>query len=155
MRVAAALLAAAALAQDAAAQGVAFVTEGAVRHACGGAGVEERQALAALEAEANLKLLFVTQKRGGYLADVEVTIADRAGTVLLRTLAPGPVCVLRLAEGRYRVSAAQGGVTRAAAAHVRGEPGRPPSVVFAFPAEPWDGIWASREEKALARARQH
>lgn len=151
MRAAAALVLAA-VAQGAAAQGVALLTEGAVRYACGGAGVEERQALKALEGEANLKLLFVTQKRGGFLADAEVTVADAAGKVHLRTVAPGPICVLRLPEGRYRVSASLGGVTRTAAANVTAQAGKPQSLVFTFPGEKWDGIWASDEEKAGARS---
>lgn len=151
MRAALALVLAGA-AQAAAAQGLAWTSEGAVRYACGGAGVEERQALRALEGEANLKLLFVTQKRGGFLADAEVTVADAAGKAILRTVAPGPVCVLRLAEGRYRVSAALGGVTRTAAANVPAQAGKPQSLVFTFPGEKWDGIWASDEEKAGARS---
>lgn len=151
MRAAAALILAAA-AQGAAAQGMVFTTEGAVRYACGGAGVEERQALKALEAEANLKLLFVTQKRGGFLADAEVTVTDSAGKAVLRTVAPGPVCVLRLPEGRYRVSAALGGLTRTATANVPAQAGKPQSLVFTFPGEKWDGIWASDEEKASARS---
>lgn len=151
MKIAAQLVLVAA-APVAAAQGAALMTEGAVRYACGGAGVEERQALKALEGEANLKLLFLTQKRGGFLADAEVTVADAAGKVQLRTVAGGPVCVLRLPEGRYRVSASLGGVTRTASARVPAQAGRPQSLVFSFPAEKWDGIWASDEEKASARS---
>ncbi|MCX7960784.1 MAG: hypothetical protein N2653_04300 [Burkholderiales bacterium] len=141
-----------ATAPHSAAQPLAFATEGDVRYACGGAGVEERRALAALEAEANLKLAFVTKKRGGFLADAEVTVADAAGKPLLRTVAPGPMCVLRLPQGRYRVSAALGGATRSASVAVPAQPGKPQSVVFAFPGEKWDGIWASDEEKASARS---
>ncbi|MDW8468052.1 MAG: carboxypeptidase regulatory-like domain-containing protein [Burkholderiales bacterium] len=148
----AAALLLAATAQHAGAQPLAFATEGDVRYACGGAGVEERRALAALEADANLTLMFVTKKRGGFLADAEVTIADAAGKPLLRTVAPGPLCVLRLPQGRYRVSASFGGASRTASVAVPAQPGKPQRVVFAFAGEKWDGIWASDEEKASARS---
>lgn len=153
MRRAALAFAAAAAAAAAAAQ-PALVAEGEVRYACGGAGVEEREALGALERETNLKLVFVTQKRGGYLADVALTVQDAGGRERLRTLAPGPVCMLALPAGRYRLVAAYGGERRNAAVDVPAQTARPRTVVFAFPGEKWDGIWASEEEKAGARAGQ-
>ncbi len=119
--------------------------------ACGGVGVEERAALRAREGAASLKLVFVTAKRGGWLADAEVVVADAKGKELLRTRADGPICHVNLQEGRYRITAALGGATRAASVTVPARPSGPQQLVFAFPGEPWDGIWASDEEKRQAR----
>lgn len=120
--------------------------------ACGGVGAEERAALKAREGGVALKLLFVTAKRGGWLADAEVAVADARGAELLRTRADGPICHVSLPEGRYRITAVFAGATRAASVAVPAKPAaRPQQVVFAFPAEPWDGIWASDEEKRQAR----
>lgn len=119
--------------------------------ACGGVGAEERAALRAREGEASLKLVFVTAKRGGWLADAEVVVTDAKGGELLRTRADGPICHVKLPEGRYRITAALAGVTRTASITVPAGAGGPRQVVFAFPGEPWDGIWASDEEKRQAR----
>lgn len=80
-----------------------FTDEGEVRRACGGVGVEDRAEMRALRIKANLELLFVQGKRGGYAADVSVRIAGA---------------------------------------------GRPP---FTFPAEAWDGIRATDEERKSGR----
>lgn len=119
--------------------------------ACGGVGVEERSALREREGGVALRLLFVTAKRGGWLADAEVAVFDVRGTQRLRTRADGPICHVRLPGGRYRITAALGGATRAASVQVPDNPVRPQQIVFAFPGEPWDGIWASDEEKRQAR----
>lgn len=119
--------------------------------ACGGVGVEERATLRAREGAASLKLVFVTAKRGGWLADAEVVVADAKGRELLRTRADGPICHVTLPEGRYRITAVLAGATRAASVAVPAKPSRAQQVVFAFPGEPWDGIWASDEEKRQAR----
>jgi hypothetical protein len=133
------------------AQEPAMVVEGAVAHYCGGVGAEERQAMRSLEAQANLKLLFVTARRGGYLADATVAVADGGAARLFEAVAQGPICLLRLPQGRYRLTARLGDVTRSATIAVGATAGRPPQLVFAFPGEPWDGIWASPEEKQQAR----
>jgi hypothetical protein len=139
------------LAAPAASAATEFAAEGGLRYACGGVGAEERRALKALEAQASLRLLFVTAKRGGYLADAEVAVADAGGATRLRLRADGPICLLALPEGKYRITATLGGVTRTAAAEVRGAPGRARAIAFEFPGEPWDGVWASAEEKQQAR----
>lgn len=120
-----------------------------LRFACGGIGVEERAALAALRPQANVELLFVTAKRGGYLADVEVTVyaADKSSPAL-QTTAEGPMCMLSAPAAKYRIEAAYGGVKRSAQVAADKKPAR---VVFGFPEEPWDGIRASDEEKQQAR----
>lgn len=124
---------------------------GPLQYACGGIGAGERMEMKALAREANLELLFVTQKRGGYLADVALTISDAKDAELLRTRADGPICVLMLPAGRYRVSATYAGATRTAQVDGGGAAGKPRRVVLSFPGEKWDGIRASDEEKGSAR----
>jgi hypothetical protein len=125
---------------------------GPIRHACGGVGAGERAQMKALAREANLELLFVTQKRGGYLADVALSIVDAKGGELLHTTADGPICMLALPAGRYLVRATYNGVQRSARVDGGGAIGTPRRVALAFPGGKWDGIRASDEEKASARA---
>lgn len=143
-------LTAALAASTAFADGPELVREGAVAYVCGGVGADERRTMNALEAEANLRLLFVTAKRGGYLAGAELTVSD-GKQVRFSTVADGPICLLRVPAGRYRITAVIGGVTRAAQVAVGPDSGKPQRIVFAVPGEPWDGIWASPEEKSQAQ----
>ena len=73
----------------ASAEDIAMKEHAGLRFACGGAGVEERTALAALRPQANLEFLFVTAKRGGYLADVDLIVMGAYGHSRLRELALG------------------------------------------------------------------
>jgi hypothetical protein len=141
--------AAAALCAPAFAQPLAMTSSGEVKWVCGGVGAEERRELAALESDANLKLAFVTAKRGGYLADVAVSVSMAART--LNVKADGPYCLLRLPPGRYRIEATFNGVQRALVATVGDKTGRPARLAFVFPEEPWDGLKASDEEKREAK----
>lgn len=127
-----------------------MAAEGAAQYYCGGVGADERRAMQALEARANLKLLFVTVKRGGYLADAAVTVSDAKAT-RFSAVADGPVCLLQLPPGRYRVTAEIAGNTRSAQVVVGAQAGQPHQLAFSFPGEAWDGIWASPEEKQQAR----
>ena len=133
---------AAALAQD-----VALKEQNGLRYACGGVGVEGREALAALRPQANVEFLFVSARRGGYLADVAVTVyaGDKA---VLQVNAEGPMCELAAPPARYRIEAVHGGVKRSQEVSAGAKTAR---IVFRFPDEPWDGVRASEEEKAQAR----
>ena len=120
-----------------------------VRHTCGGIGSDERRMLEEARKDARLELLFVTAKRGGYVAGAAVTVT-REGKQLAAFDAEGPVCLLDLPAGSYRIDARLG---EAASSRVVKVPatGRGPRAVFAFPDEPSDGIEASEEEKRQAR----
>lgn len=131
------------------AQPLAMTASGEAKWVCGGVGAEERRELAALEPEANLGLVFVSAKRGGYFADVAVSVTLAASTLNIK--ADGPNCLLRLPTGRYRIEAAFNGVHRTMMATVGDKTGRPAHLAFAFPEEPWDGIKASDEEKRQAK----
>jgi hypothetical protein len=131
----------------AAAQDIGLKKDGALAWACGGAGAEERAALAALRPQANIELLFVTAKRGGYLADVAVSVYAE-GKPVLQVLAEGPMCELAAPVGRYRIEAVYGGVKRSKEVTAGAKIAR---VVFGFPDEPWDGIKASEERQSRAQ----
>lgn len=136
----------------AAAQSLAMKEQNGVHFACGGVGADEREALAALRSEANLELLFVTAKRGGYLADVAVAVqGPDAASPRLEFTVDGPQCVMRVPEGRYRIEASYAGHKRVQQTNAGRTTGKPARVVFSFPGEPWDGIWASDEEKKPTR----
>jgi len=89
-------------------------------------------------------------KRGGYLAAAAVSISDGKAT-RFSAFADGPICLLELPVGSYRVTADVGGVTRSVRVVVSAQAGRPHQVAIEFPGEPWDGIWASDEEKMQGR----
>ncbi|MFY9317765.1 MAG: carboxypeptidase regulatory-like domain-containing protein, partial [Burkholderiales bacterium] len=103
------VLTALALAACGAVFGPATAGAGELRYACGGIGADERRAMRSLEADASVKLLFVTEKRGGWLADVPFVLSSAQGRELLRATSDGPICLLGLPAGRYRVSAEFGG----------------------------------------------
>lgn len=133
-------------------QNLAMRESDGLRWVCGGVGADERRVLAAMNAQANLSLVFVTLKRGGYLADVELSLFDaNAKAARLTTSTDGPMCLLRLPPGKYRLEALFAGVKRTSAVTVSADAKQPVRAVFAFPGEPWDGVWASDEEKAQAR----
>jgi hypothetical protein len=73
------------------AQDIAMKEQAGLRFACGGAGFEKRAELKSLRPQATVELLFITAKRGGYLADVEVAVFDAdKGAPVLRVTGGGP-----------------------------------------------------------------
>lgn len=77
-------------------EGIPYVT--------GGIGLEERQALKAMARDFNLKLTFAA-KEGKYLNDVQVSIQDRRGNVVLEAVSKGPWLYASLPPGTYTVIA--------------------------------------------------
>ncbi len=122
-------------------------SNGAAEFACGGAGEQERIQLKGLESLATAELLFVTEKRGGYLADVDFVVRDQKGASVLQGRADGPKCLLNVPAGRYRVEASFEGSKRSANLQVA-KTGKPARAVLAFPRDPSETIAPSAEEKA-------
>jgi hypothetical protein len=120
---------------------------------CGGVSFEGRTELKALESSSNVRLEFATAGRGAYVADVALAVADARGRPVLNTVSEGPVCLLALPAGRYRVNASYAGTTRTATVDAPASLGKPRRIVIAYPGEKWDGIKASEEEKAPVRNR--
>ena len=83
------------------AQTPATQTAGAVQYRCGGIGVDESNAMRAAMKDYPLALLFAASG-GDYLADIQVQIS---GANDASFTAGGPVCLLKLPEGRYTVKA--------------------------------------------------
>ena len=149
-RVAACLVLLAASLQAAAAP-LALRRDAAFPWLCAGVGADERRALTELRHEARIEVLFVTAKRGGYLAGAQLSIYGEGGArLLLEMQADGPICLVDPPPGAYRLQASYGGAMRTARVTVPPNAAQPRKVVFAFPEEPWNGIRASPEEKRQA-----
>lgn len=108
-----------------------------VRWVCAGIGVEEREALAALRPQANAELVFATAPRGEYLSDVLLTVhAGQSEEHVLSVRTQGPICLLHLPAGRYRVEASRLGEHRTIEVTGGGPNGELRRSVFGFSAEP-------------------
>jgi hypothetical protein len=77
----------------------------------GGVGFDERQLMAELGNNFNLKLTFAEQS-GIYLADVRVVITNQNGEEIVNTSAGGPWFYVQLPPGRYDVKASFAGTTK-------------------------------------------
>jgi hypothetical protein len=118
----------------AAAQPIPMNKQGDVRWLCGGIGLDERAALAKMEADSNLKLVFAGGKRGEYLAKVDVILSDRDGKrPALKFTANGPICLVQAPSGRYQLEASFRDEKRSVSATVAKEAKQPGMVVFRFP----------------------
>ncbi len=76
-------------------------TAGSVQYRCGGIGVDESQAMRSAMKDYPLALLFAAAG-GDYQADISVQLT---GASEASFTAGGPVCLLKLPEGRYTVKA--------------------------------------------------
>ena len=137
---------------------IALALAGADAHAaamlCGGVGSDARRALEATQS-ANVELEFFVAQRGAYIANVGVTVTPLKGAEpVIEGTAQGPLCILQLEPGRYRVAATYNGATRSATATVPARSSRPTRLALGFPPAAADGnldIKASPEEKAQAK----
>lgn len=76
--------------------------KGAVQYSCGGIGKDESTAMRAAMKDYPLSLLFAA-KDGDYLADISVDIQSAQGGT--QFTANGPVCLVKLPAGAYKVTA--------------------------------------------------
>ena len=84
-------------------------TFGGVSYLTGGIGLDESKAIKAAEKDFSLSLLFAQTKRGEFVSDVRVSVADKAGRAVLEAESDGPMLLARLPAGAYKVSAEYGG----------------------------------------------
>jgi hypothetical protein len=82
-----------------------------VSYISGGVGTDEQNAMQALRADYNLRLIFATKQTGAYRSDVQLDIADTKGTTVLSVANTGPMFFAKLPPGTYRISAAAEGKT--------------------------------------------
>lgn len=132
------------------AQTLAWREQEAIGWACGGIGLEERQALKILEAKANAVMLFVAGGRGTLVADVRLRVVSAGdATRGLEIVADGPVCVLQLPAGSWNIEARHGKTVRARTAILKPQDtGNPQRLQFAFPEESNGSPRASQEESS-------
>ncbi len=84
-------------------------TQNGITYLSGGIGSDQVTAMNAAAKDYALMLTCSVQDTGAYLADVKVSITDKAGTVVLETVTDGPILLVRLSPGQYRVSADSNG----------------------------------------------
>ena len=104
---------------------------GAASYVCGGVGFDEQQAIKADARKHDLMLTFA-ESTGAYLADVDVQIANAKGGVVLSTRCDGPIMLMDLPGGTWRVTAQINGQIRQRTISTR--PGRLSQAVFTWPA---------------------
>ena len=88
--------------------------QGAVSYISGGVGKDESDAIKQAEKRYPLALEFSRHGAGmnEYVADVRLTIEDKAGNIVLRADSLGPFVLARMSDGRYTVKAERGGRTQ-------------------------------------------
>lgn len=84
-------------------------TIGSIAVAHGGVGVEAREAMRREQDKYNLRLEFVQQVSGAYLAGVQVKIVDAKERTLIDTVSSGPWFYAQLPAGEYTVTASSEG----------------------------------------------
>lgn len=92
-------------------QGQEEMMQNGIQYACTGVGLEEREDLRWTTYPLRLE---ATHRGGGYLSDIQWTIADRSGATVFEARCEfAPWLVVRLEPGSYTVTAtAQGNLTR-------------------------------------------
>lgn len=85
--------------------------EHGITYVSGGIGRDEADAMKAQAKHYPLSLVFSAGKRNEYLSDIPVTIKDRSGKTVLDTVSSGPIMLVKLPAGEYRVVATMHGKT--------------------------------------------
>jgi hypothetical protein len=82
-------------------------------------GKDEREQLEAAAKDYNLKLIFA-RSSGAFVADVQVTITDAAGSTVVDATSNGPLFFAKLPAGDYRIEATYAGIAKNSSATVPG-----------------------------------
>lgn len=96
-------------------------TQGNITYRCGGIGSPRSEEMRAAMKQHPLSMLFATPS-GEYRAAVNVTVKDAAGKTVLKVPSTGPICLIDLPDGRYKVEVASSGKTRMQSVNVGGGP---------------------------------
>lgn len=106
-----------------------------VQHFCSGVSLESRDAMSSAGA-ANAKVMLTAGKEGGYLSDVQLTVSGGGLTQPASWQSSGPICLLKLPAGRYKVDAEFDGERRTGTLNVPPvQSSNPPSLMLNFPEE--------------------
>ena len=101
---------------------------------CGGTGAEERAGLEKEVRAASVSLEFFSGTRGNYVADVDVLFTPvKAPIAAFGIVTNGPVCLLELPPGEYRVDTWFNGHSRRTTAIVPAQRDRLVRVSLGFP----------------------
>lgn len=98
-------------------------TQNGIAYIDGGVGRDEAAAMKAEARAFPLSLVFSAGKHNEYLADIKVTMKDRAGKEILSTTAAGPIMLVRAPAGTYTIAAERDGKTlhRKVHLHAKGD----------------------------------
>ena len=103
---------------------------------CGGTAGEERQRLAKEVRGATIELEFFSGTQGNYVADVDVLFSPiEADVAAFGIVTDGPVCLLELPPGKYRVYTWFNGNARSTTVTIPTAKGALSRVSLGFPAE--------------------
>jgi hypothetical protein len=86
-------------------------TENGITYLSGGVGKPEAAAMRDEARHYPLSMVFSAARDNEFLADVQVTIKNKAGKEVLSTVSDGPIMLVRLPAGRYTVAAEAHGKT--------------------------------------------
>jgi len=86
-------------------------TQNGITYLSGGIGRTEAQAMKEEARLYPLSMTFSANKDNEFLANVRVTIKKPSGKMVLSTLSPGPIMLIRLPAGKYVVAARANGKT--------------------------------------------
>jgi hypothetical protein len=109
-------------------------TQDGITYLSGGIGEGETTAMKEAASDYTLMLTFATKPTGSYLADVVVSIKDKSGSPVLESLTSGPILLVRLAPGQYRISAVSNGGTVDQTVDIGSE--HPLRVTLSWPEQP-------------------
>jgi len=107
-------------------------TQNGVTYVSGGIGDGGIEAIQAAKKHYDLHLLFAVERSGQYLADIQVSIENAKGDVVVKTVAGGPFFLAQLAPGKYRVTASNQGSSQTKSVVIRA--GLPSELSFYWPA---------------------
>jgi hypothetical protein len=102
-----------------------------ITYVTGGFGQEESCAMRAAAGSYDLMLTFA-KRDGSFVADVNVQIIDRSGRAVLQTVS-GPLLLVDLPAGKYRIAADYNGATRWRTVSVGGS--HPDRLTLTWPSE--------------------
>jgi hypothetical protein len=108
-------------------------TQGDVSYVTGGVGQDEATAMEKAKSKYSLSLEFAqrAKPRDEYIANVEVTVTDKSGNVVLNTTSDGPYLLADLPNGKYTVSAvAEDG--KSIVKHVTVSPSKPEHLILVW-----------------------
>ena len=103
---------------------------------CGGVAKDERQRLAGEVRGATVELEFFSGTQGNYVADVDVLFSPiEAEVAAFGIVTDGPVCLVELPPGKYRVYTWFNGNARSTTATIPATRGALARISLGFPAE--------------------